>query len=493
MTRRAYLISLIAIAVIAGFLARSDADTSAELMPLVAGVSWVEGRGPSIDSDILPVRVRPTHVIQARNNLRPRTSPVMMLYYGGMCRMYRDSVGRSLDGTDLPKLIWLINFFGVLLWAFLLFGGMVRLARIWGLNEGAKPIWASWAAMSGSMAFGWFGVVSPYLPVAALACWTLALLLEARSSGKIFIAGMAGILAGLSGAWEPSGWIWIVWGLFLMFVSPWKGIAQNRQYVMITVFGIMSAVGVAIALIGNSIFFGSPLPVQWMPRSGVELDAVEDIFRLVWHNTVGFNGLLWLAPLVLPGLIALSRSHDKSVETAVLRFMLGLAALTLFVWGISDDAGLRGEINAIDPAFHILPVELSNGEFGIVLLSGESGTMSDYRAYFEQLIQRKDIFYSTISRSPGMPVFLPIALILSLFGLCNAGMTRFLDNLSWVGVRWSFFLGLIMSRAPYGMAPGVALYLMGRGIDSTGMPIMGSLLAVSLKLSEIWPSGVVTF
>jgi hypothetical protein len=492
MTRRAYVLSLILIAILVGFLARTEADTSAELMPLAAAVSWVEGRGPSVDPEILPTRVRPTYVIEIRNNMRPRTPPAMMLFYGGVCRIYRDSVGRPLDGADLPKLCWLINFFGVLPWAFLLFGALVRLAGLWGFACGTKPIWAAWAAMSGSLAFGWFGVISTYLPVAALACWSVALLTEARNNPRPGILAMAGLLAGLSGAAEPSGWIWIVWGLFLLFVSPSKGLAQSRQFVLINVFGFSAVAGVAVSVLGNYLFFKTPIPVQWINAGPVGLD-IEGLLRLLWHDLIGFNGILWLAPLVLPGIIALNRSHAGSGEQAIMRFMLGLATITLLVWGIADDARLQGEIAGIDPVFHVLPVELDEGGFRMVLLQAESGTVTDYQAYFEQLVHRKDVFYSTIGRPPGMPVFLPIALLLSLFGWCSAGMSRFLSNWSWLGVRWSGLLGLAMSKAPYGVAPGVALYLMGRGIDATGLPIFGSILAVALRLAEVWPSGVVTF
>ncbi len=487
---RAYLISLVLIILLVGFLARTEADTSAEIFPLDAAINWVEGHGPFMSQDLVPAGIRPTHAYRAGPNLRPRTPPAMMVYYGAVCRVFRNSIERPLDGADLPSLIKILNFLGVLPWALLLFAALVRLARTWGAGDGTGPVWSAWAVMAGSLAFGWLGVVSVYLPVAALACWTVALVSEAQKRPDIRLLLIAGLCAGFAGAAHPSGWIWAVWGLFMLFVSPPKDVPASRQMVLTTVFGIAAAVGIVITLIGNFLFFGTPLPVQWIDTSGIA--AGQDLVRLIWHDVVGFNGIVWLAPLVLTGVLALTSKKSEEGDQSVLKFTLGLAVAALLVWGIADDARLVKDIGGIDPRFQVMPAELDEGRFAIVRMGGSTGTYEEFQVYFEDMVVRKDVFYSTVARSPGMPVFLPAAVLIGLFGWCSMRKSRFSANWSWIGVRWSGLLGLIMSGAPYGAVPGVFLYL-ASGLEATGIPILGSILAMALKLAELMPSSVISF
>ncbi len=489
--RRAYVISLIILALVVGVLARTVPDTAPELMPLSAAVNWIQGNGPIVAQDLLPAGVRPTHVFRIRENYRPRTPPATMLYYGGVCRLYRDSLGRPLDGADLPRLCWILNFFSVLPWAFLLFGGLTRLAVLWGFSEGTKPIWAAWAAMAGSLVFGWLSAASIFLPLAALACWTVVMVLESHNRPAIGPLILGGLCAGFAGAGHPAGWTWAVWGLLMLFVSPPKGVSPARQTVLISTFGISAAVAVVISLIGNAFFFGNPLPVQWIDIQHPEMQ-LGDMARLIWHDLVGLNGVIWLAPLVVPGVLALAGRKGEDSHRASLRFLLGIASVVLLSWGITDDARMVGETERLLADFRVLPAELVGGEFTMVQLGAAAGTEEEYQAYFEQLIDRTDVFFSMGARPPGVPLFLPAAILLGLFGWCNISSSRFRFTWSWLAVRWGGLIGLIMSQAPYGSAPSAFLYI-GTSAGGSRMPIVESILAFALRLAELWPSGVVRF
>ncbi len=488
---RAYIISLILIAILVGILADWQPDTAAELYPVASSIGWVEGHGRALKPDLIGQGIRPAHVVKIGTSILPRTSPVMMLHYSAVCRIYRDAVGRSPDGADIPRLSWWIQFAGVLPWALLLFGGLYRLAGLWGKIDGMKRIWAVWAAIAGSLAFGWFGVMSPYLPVAALSCWTVALVFGSEKSKSPAPLIIAGLLAGLSGGWHPTGWVWIVWGLFFLFVASSSGSSPSRQTLSAVSFGIAAAVGVVFVLIGNYVFFGNPLPVQWIDLQPVRMN-IGELVSLCWHNSFGWNGIFWLSPLVLAGFFAFRWKPDEVTGGEIGVFLIGVIAVVLFTWGIADDARLTGEIENIRPEFQVLPVELVDGEFKLVQLGAQQGSQEEREAYYEHLYARTDIFNWSGGRPAGIPIFFPVACMLALLGWCRLGAGRFQEGWNWVGVRIGGLLGLIMSQAPYGTITDAYMYL-GWPPSSGQIPILEAMLAVAIKLAELWPSGVVTF
>jgi hypothetical protein len=414
-----------------------------------------------------------------------------MLFYGAVCKVYRQAADRPLDGADLPRLCWWINFLGVLPWALLLFGALVALARFWGVGEGAGAIWAGWAGMAGSLVFGWLGVTSVHLPTAALACWTVALVLGARKRLSIAALVLAGLCGGFAGAAHPAGWVWVAWGLFLLFIVPPEGVGSGRQALLTAGFGFAAGAGIVVSSIGNMFFFGSPMPVQWMDLQPISLD-LGGLLRLAWHDLVGYNGVLWLSPLIVPGVAALRGGANDEAGRAAMRFLVGLAAVVLLVWGIADDARVVSEIESIRPQLLLLPVELTGGRFEIVELGQAAGGQEEAKEYFERLYGRTDVYYWQGGRSPGLPIFLPAAVILGLLGWCRAAGSRIWTGWVWLGARWGGVMGLVMSQAPFGSAAAAYVYV-GSAAGGDRAPILQALLAVSAKLAELWPSGVVGF
>ena len=167
-------------------------------------------------------------------------------------------------------------------------------------------------------------------------------------------------------------------------------------------------------------------------------------------------------------------------------------AVSLLVWGVADDARVQSEMEALRPEFRVAPVELVGGKFSMVDLGNESGTAEDQKAYVERLISRTDIFLSYGGRSSGLPVFLPVVLIVGLLGWIRLAPSRFWAGWMWTGVRLGGVIGLVMSQAPYGSQSDMVIY-MGSLIGNGGSPILEALLAVSVRLSLLWPSGVVSF
>jgi hypothetical protein len=386
---------------------------------------------------------------------------------------------------------------------------MVRLGMSWGLKKPSEVCFAALAAIAGSATLGWMGQVSEYLPVAALGTWSVVLLLDSRdrpSALKIRLA--AGLLAGISGAWHPSGWFWIIWGILLLFIAD-SETRPRGSVTSLTVFAAGSIIGVAVSCVGNLLFFGTPLPVQMIDLLPPGL-LPPDFARLLWHDIAGLNGILWISPLIIPGVYALTRlppvsgvvegrsGNDltplMSPETAssVVRFLLGLSLVVLLVWGIVEDASIQAETRGLRPEFKLMPVELVDGKFSIVQLGQVSGSQEDRKAYVERLYSRTDVFLSFDGRPAGLPVMLPIALILSLLGWIELGRSRFWSGCMWVGVRWGALVALVMSQAPYGSSADAFIYT-GAVVGSGNMPVIEALSVVADRLAELWPSGVVKF
>jgi len=344
--QRAYIISFLIIVVLVALLAGREPSTSAELLPTASAVGWVEGSGRDLKPELTGSGVRPAHVVKIGSSYIPRTPPAMMLFYGGVCRVYREVVGRPLEGADIPKLSWWINFLGVLPWALFLFAGLRRLAILWGMDERSEPDMAAWAVMAGSLAFGWLGVVSPYLPLAAIACWLVVIVLEAAIEPHRRMMFIGGLLAGLAGAAHPAGWIWVVWGIFLLFVSSPKGISQARQTLLTIYFAVAAAAGIVLCLLGNALFFGTPLPVQLIDIQPLDFD-MNNLLALLWHDLIGWNGLLWLSPLVVPGIARIASGDSNLMGGPAMMLLITLAAVALMAWGISADARLIDEMEQV--------------------------------------------------------------------------------------------------------------------------------------------------
>jgi len=495
--RYALIISLLVLLVLVGLLADRKPDNALELYPLASAVGWVEGQGRSLDTDLIGVGIRPTGVVQIGSSYVPRVSPPVMLHYGAVVRAYRSAIGRPLDGADIPRLSWWINFLGTAPWALLLFAALRRLATIIGVTDDRKAIVAAWAAMAGSLAFGWLGVVSPWLPAASLAAWTVVLVLKNMENPKFTGLMLAGFLAGLAGAGHPSGWVWIVWGAFLMFVSAPSDPEKSRQTQMLSAYVIGAAISLVILFAGNFLFYGSPLPVQFIDTQPIIM-PVPVFISVIWHDLIGWNGIIWLSPLVIVGLYKISGFTPALPGRQVTIFLLGLAALVLLVWGITEDVRLISENERIPTEFMVLPVELASGKISMVQLGGTEGGFEEQRAYYERLVARTDIFLWTGGRPVGLPVFLPVAVLLALFGWCSLSLSRIQAFWNWTGVRFGGLIGLVMSQAPYGAISDYYMYF-GLILDRNQVPVTGhvpvieALLSVAVRLAELWPSDVVTF
>jgi len=489
--KRAYAISILLLVVLTALLADREPSTSAELLPIASAIGWVEGSGRALEPELLGAGIRPAHVVRIGSGFIPSTPPAMMLFYGGVCRVYRDIAGRPLQSTDIPLLSWLINFLGVMPWALILFAALRRLAILWGMDAGVEPEMAAWAVMAGSLAFGWLGVISPYLPVAAIACWIVVVVLETCIEPNVRMIILVGLMSGLAGAAHPAGWIWGGWGILLLFVSSPKAITSARQTRITIYFAASAVIGIVICLIGNAIFFGTPLPVQWINSQPVVLDT-NYLVGLIWHDLLGWNGLLWLSPLILPGIARIASGNSEVLGGPAMMLLITLAAVALFSWGIADDARLIEEMDQVPQEVRVIPVEMSEGEFVMVQLGSSGQSSVEQRGFFERLVERTDIFFWTGGRSPGMPIFLPVALILSMLGWSWVGVSRFWDAWNWVGVRFGGLLGLFMSQAPYGSVSELFVYV-GLLPSNGRVPIAEAILAVCTKLAELWPSGIVQF
>ena len=489
--RRAYAISLIVIVILAGFLAKSDLDSAGELFPLASAVGWVEGNGRALQTDFIGSGIRPTQVVKIGANYVPRTPPILMLYYGAVTRIYSEIVNRPLDGADLPKLNRWTNFFGVVLWALVLFGGLVRLAICMGHGDGTKPVWAAWAAMAGSMAFSWFGLASVYLPVAAMSVWVMALIF--RDFPKINPRDLitAGILGGFSGLFHPVGWLIVVFGLFYLFISAPEGGDEKNQAKGAIFFGVSAAVPILITLGMNFLFFGSVLPVQWIDLPPVTLSTGR-LIQLFWHDIVGWNGILWLAPLTGVGLYAVIKGRGRIKLDSTVVFLIGIMAIVVLVWGIADDARMISENEGISQDFRVMPIELVAGKFQIVQLGASSGDIEDQRAYYERLYNRTDVFLWMGGRTAGLPVMLPVGIILAMIGWCGMGIGKFVNGWSWAGVRISGLIALVVSQAPYGNISDLMIQS-GLMANPGHVPVIEAVLAVSIRLAEHWESGVLNF
>lgn len=489
--RRAYAISLVIIVLLAAFLAKSKPDTAGELFPLASAVGWVKGNGRSLDTDFIGSGIRPVHVVKIGRDYIPRTPPAVMLYYGSAVRTYSEIVNRPLDGADLPVLSKWVNFIGVVPWALILFGGLVNLAMCLGDREGTKPVWAAWAAVAGSMAFQWFGSVSVFLPATALSVWVMVLVFRDHPKINTGNLALAGILGGFSGLFHPVGWLFLVFSLFYLFVSAPDAGDEKAQTRGVMIFGLSAVVPILITLLLNFLFFGTVLPVQWIDMQPITL-SIGSLIQLIWHDLIGWNGVIWMAPMVAVGIFILVAKKAEFRWGPTVVFLLGMMAVIVLVWGIADDARLISENAGIQADFRVMPIELTAGKFQIVQLASASGNLEDQRAFYERLYQRTDIFLWMGGRTAGLPVFLPIGVILSMIGWCGLGAGRFSNAWSWAGVRIGGLITLITSQAPYGSISDMVIQ--GGFLQNTGhVPVIEAVLAVSIRLAEMWPSGVVNF
>lgn len=490
---RVFIIFLLVIVVLAGILARRDSDTAPELLPVASAVSWVEGNGRAIEPDMLASGVKPVNTVRIGHDLLPRTPPVMMAYLGGVARIYSMSVGRPLDSVDLPNLLWIMNFVWNAFWALLLFGAVTRLASFLCGGEKAEyfPIHAAWAALAGSLTFGWMGSANVYLPMAALITWSVAL---QNPSAKIFPQRnqvISGLCAGLAGAFHPAGWVFLVLIIFMKFISSDSNENSTRESCLFTGFLVPSIVVIIISCTLNYIFFGNLLPIQFIDAQVVQ-HSVPGLFFLLAHDLVEYNGIFLLSPVLLAGAVFLLKYKPENPGMSALKLITGFGAIVLLVWGLMDDAVLQAEIEAIPEQLRILPVELHNGHFSLVQLAGNSGTADSSVEYFERLYSQTDIFLLQTGRPVGIPLFLPVAVLLTVYAFCAMGISRFLDGWVWMSVRWGGLVGLIMSQAPYGSGSGAFVYT-GIMLGDGRMPIIESILALCIRLVELWPSGVVSF
>ncbi|MCX6645474.1 MAG: hypothetical protein NTY09_03825, partial [bacterium] len=256
-------------------------------------------------------------------------------------------------------------------------------------------------------------------------------------------------------------------------------------------FGLSAVIPVIIALSMNFVFFGSLLPVQWVDLTPITL-SIGSLMQLIWHDLAGWNGILWLAPLTGVGVYVVLKGRERIKLDSTVIFLIGILAVVAFMWGYADDARMIGENEGIQQEFRIMPIELVAGKFQIVQLAGESGDVADQRAFYERLYIRTDVFLWMGGRTAGLPVFLPIGIILALLGWCGMGGGRFVNAWSWAGIRVGGLIALIISQAPYGAISDLAIK--GAAIPNPGhIPVIEAVIAVMMHLAELWPSGVVNF
>lgn len=486
---RAHIISVLILVGLVALAAGHQPRTAAEFFPIASALNMVEGKGAGLTPELIGAGIRPAHLVRAGNQYVPRTPPVMMGYYWFMVKNYRQAVGRPLDGPDLPKLMWQINFWGALPWVILLYGALIRLGANF-RKDGTGNVWGAWAAIAGSLAFGWFGSPSEFLPTAALGIMSAALLMESmqkKSIGKLLASG---ICSGLAGMWHPCGWLWAVWGLATIFVSLPQGSGAGRSSASIAVFGSGAGFWIVVSCFINAKIFGIPLPVQMIDVQPIDFDTGE-YARLIWHDIVGWNGIIWLAPLVVPGMVALVAGYGETDPHGSNRILLGFVMLAMLVWGIADDARIISDIGNVRKEFRVAPVELINGQFAMVQI-GRLNEDEDASRYLERLLSRTDIILGNGGRPVGIPTFLGAALFLGIIGWFRISSSRFWNTWMWIGVRWGGFAGLIVSQAPYGSISEMVKYI-GMIASDGRVPFLESMLAFSVRLAELWPSGVVRF
>jgi hypothetical protein len=492
--RRAYLISLLLILVLTGLLSRRTADTAPEFLPLASAIGFVEGYGRAIEPETLAAGVRPSHSVRIGTSIVPRTPPAMFLHIALVTRIYRTVTGHPIDDSGLPELIWLINFSVTSLWTLILFGAIHRLALFWKPDSVSDffAVEVSWAAIAGSLALGWFGVESVYLAMAALCVWNFVLILESfekPSTGKLLLAGLCG---GFAGAAHPAGWVFPIVGLLAMFIGgeseednskgPGSGLAA---YISMLVLGML------IALAGNFQFFGTFAPVQAIDRAPLNFEG-GFLPGAIYQDILGFNGIIWLCPLILPGIVALAKGAAPKHNISSIRLALMLALVATLSWGIAEDMIVQTENEMVPGDFRVLFVEINNGHFSLVDIGGQVTTPEEVQAYYERLHARTDIFVYQLGRASGIPIMLPILLILGIYGVSCFRENKFWNSWIWVGVRIGALLGLVMSQAPYGSVTGLVQYT-GQAIVDSSIPILESLLALCIRVAELLQSGVVSF
>jgi len=490
------IISLLAVALVVGIVSDRTPDTSPELYPLASAIGWVEGHGRALDAGLLGAGIKPVNTMEMGRSIITRTPPAMMLYYGAVTRIFHDIVGRDLDGADLPRLSWWINFLGVLPWALILFFALYRLAGIFGCVEPSSRLTAAWASVMGSLCVGWFGTVSPYLPVAALTSLGIFFLLSGVGNSKPINLFFAGILFGISGAAHPSGWIWAVLGPAYLFITLTGPSAKDSGKSLVFMLAGL-VISIAIVLAGNFLFFASVMPVQFINVEPADFDSGR-LIALAWHDIIGWNGILWLSPLIIPGIIGLLNRGNRLTADTPLLLLIGVTAVILIPWGISEDSRVIGEQERLHPAFAVVPIELTEGKFSIVEMEPAQGSEAESRAYYEMVFQRTDVFIFNGGRGVGLPIFIQASCLLSLIGWIRFVGTRISGSVIWVLVRLGGLAGIIISMAPYGGVSSYYLYI-GLILNGQGTPVYGqapfieALMAMMVRLAELWPSGVVQF
>jgi len=417
----------------------------------------------------------------------------MSVYNAVMVKVYTAISGRSLDSADIPKVSWWINFAAVAPWAIFLYLGMLKLAGIWERRGGIHMHWAAWASMAGSMAFGWFGMAGVYLPVAAISVWLFSIVIDSDKKigvGRYLLAGLGG---GLSGMYHPSGWLFAIWGVLYMSIGSGNGQAGKSRMTGIRFLAIGAIVGMLISLGLNWLFFGRITPVQWI-SSGQMLNpgTVGGFLRQLAGDLVGWNGIIWLAPLAIAGVLRLAGSADNDKSGSVFRLTTGILVAVLLVWGVAEGARNVAVNDSIPVQLKIMPVEVEAGTFKIVDLGPSSGSEEDRNAYFERVVNRTDVFVWNGGRSPGIPVMMPVLLILALYGWCSAGDSGFRAWWKWIGVRFGLIFGLIASQAAWGNISEAYLWV-GTLPNAGHMPMLEAVFAVAIRIAEWLPSGIITF
>lgn len=491
--RYAFLISLLLLTTLCGFLARRSADTSAELLPVVSAIEWVETGNRAIPPEMIPAGVQPANSMRIGKSLLPRTPPIIAIQNFLIVKIYRDLSGHKIADNDLPSLIWLYNVLGIVPWALFLFLGIRRFSEFLRTDSDgntSSSIEISWAAISGAMVFGWLGSSGIYLPMTALAVWSILLLIEAFRKFSFAKFLVAGLCAGFAGSLHPSMWAIIILGIFSLSIDPDENGKGNLTKSIIA-FGLGGLAAAGLSLVSNAIFYGTIAPVQFIKPVLIKHDIFE-LMRLIWHDTVGLNGIVWLCPLFLSGIFAMGGKGISIKLSQAMKLFLVLFSAVILFWGIADSARTESENRSINENFRMIPVELVDGNFTIVNLSGASGGIDEAKAYFELLHSRTDVFFSLGGRPAGIPLAVPMLLIFSVMGLVGMRSGTFGSGFNWAAIRIGGFWGLIMSQAPWGTSAEAFIYT-GRVVGQGNIPIMEALLSVSIRLAELWPSGIITF